>query len=123
MPEFCEAFRFATGTGPPSSLLSVTCEGTVARRRVRRLRDFNEESFIMCTRHADLLWLLGYVELEGYQPRPPGPGPQPGGGAPGPTDRDPSPPPGHEGARWYILSRLRVPSLFSSLTVPECWSP
>jgi hypothetical protein len=63
--DFVEAYRFATGHDPPRALLSIACEGTLAERRVRRPGRNEGRPFTVCTRHADLLWLLGLLSLEG----------------------------------------------------------
>jgi hypothetical protein len=81
MTEFCEAYEFVAGKLPSAKLRAIPCEGVVARRRVNSFADGHEATFQLCTRHADLLWVMGYLEVNagesgGWARPKPGPSPR-----------------------------------------------
>jgi hypothetical protein len=63
MPQFSDAFAFAARKAPPDHLRAMVCEGTVALRPVRSASGEGERSFSLCTRHADILWNLGFLDF------------------------------------------------------------
>ncbi len=59
--DFRSAYLFAAGHAPSEALLGPTCSGTVAENTISAGNGPERESkFALCTRHSDLLWLLGY---------------------------------------------------------------
>jgi hypothetical protein len=59
--DFRGAYVFAAGRSPSDALCGPTCSGTVAENTIRAGNGPELESkFSLCTRHSDLLWLLGY---------------------------------------------------------------
>lgn len=59
--DFRGAYVFAAGHSPSDALCGPKCHGTVAVNNIRAGNGPELESkFALCTRHSDLLWLLGY---------------------------------------------------------------
>ncbi len=59
--DFRGAYVFAAGHSPSEALCGPKCNGTVAENTIRAGNGPEHESkFSLCTRHSDLLWLLGY---------------------------------------------------------------
>jgi hypothetical protein len=61
---FGDTYRFATGREPSSELDKVHHDGTVAEVWVRARERGEPSRFPLCRRHADLLWMLGYLWFE-----------------------------------------------------------
>lgn len=64
MTDIGDAYLFATGEDPPEPLRQSECEGTIARRRVVCDRNGAIRWFRLCTRHADILWNLGFLRQD-----------------------------------------------------------
>ncbi len=55
------AYRFGSGGNGSPSVLSTDCSGARAARWVASARaSAHPRRFVLCRRHADLLWQLGY---------------------------------------------------------------